>query len=539
MATLYFDKEGRNKLKAGVDKVADAVKVTLGAKGRNVTIERTLLYPPGGVRTPIITKDGVTVARAINQLSDPVENLGALMVKDAAEKTMALAGDGTTTSTLLAQAIFSEGLKQIENGANPMDLKKGIDRAVAIAVESIRGQAMQIGSDRKRLHEVAKISANGDEIIANIVADTFSAVGKDGYVTYAKTPRTDITIEMSEGMKIDRGYVSSYFVTNKEKATVELEDAYILIYDKKISRLADIVAILENIVKNNKSLLIIAEEIEGEALYTLTANAVQKNQKFCAIRHPFGGNEVLEDIAAITGATVVSDKKGHSWNTFNMAYLGRAQSIKVEVDSTLIVGGFGKKEYIEAYTKNLDARYHDESDEYDKAFLQKRLANISNSAAVIHIGGQTDTEMMERKDRIDDAVCAVRAAMQEGIVPGGGMAFLNASRSIPESVFGDEGKGVNIVKVCLLRPAVQIALNAGIDFYKLQERKPSSVDESFNPYPARKNHNDDFGYNVASGKWEYFFESGIIDPAKVSRVALENAASVASMLLTTECTIVG
>lgn len=532
MVYLDYGKSVRRSIQNGVNKVADAVTVTLGAKGRNVTIERQLVFGPTNIRTPHITKDGVTVVNSINELPDKMENLGALMVKDASQRTMKFAGDGTTTAALLTQAIFNKGLEYIEAGANPMDLKKGIDKAVLLAVESIYEQAIPI-TDKSML-QIATVSSNYDTEIANAVCETFKQIGKDGIVTYAHNTRTGISVELSSGLKIDRGYISPYFVNNQKTSEVELKNVQILIFDKKISKLLDILPLLEFISRNNASLLIIAEEVDGEALGTMTTNVIKSGAPWAVIRLPFGGPDVLEDVAVSVGATVMSEKKGHSWPalaTNRYEWLGMADSVTISVGETRIVGGKGKEKAISDRISNLREQFENSTNEYDKPFLQKRLASMTNNAATIHIGGMSDTEVGERKDRVDDAVHAVRAAMEEGIVPGGGIVFINAANAttakIGNGAVTDEGKGYNIIHTSLVAPQKQILLNAGIDYDNLIS--VSQNDCMGGPY---------VGYNVKTERWEDFIKTGIIDPAKVSRVALENAASVAGMLLTTECAIV-
>ena len=519
MTTLLYKDDSRQKLLAGVDAVANAVKVTLGAKGRNVAISR------GPGKTPQITKDGVTVANHVIRLEDPYADMGAQMVKDAARNAMIKAGDGTTTATLLAQAIFTEGLKEIESGHNPIDLKKGIDKAVALVVESIKYQSRQLEGNKQQLFQVASISANGDEEIAEVVAAAIDKVGGSGLITAIKSRNPKTEMEILEGMQFDKGFIHPYFV-NTKKEMAELENPYILLYDGKISKMADIEPTLEMIVKNKASLLIIAEDVEGEALFTLTANVIKGNLKCIACRAPFGGVDALEDIAAITGATVVSEKKGHTLKTAKAEFLGKADSVRAQIDNTVIVGGKGKRSLIEARKANIELQL-EETTENDKFRFQARLNRMSEKVAVIYVGGQSDPEVSEKADRVDDAIKAVRAAMVEGVVPGGGVVFLRAEEAVfnsEECGIGSIGAGMNIVYRALSEPMRQILINAGENATEII----SGLLEGWG----------DYGYNVKSGKAEHFFDKGVVDPAKVSRVALESAASLAGILLTTECCIV-
>ncbi len=526
MTEVKYGKEARQSLLKGVDIVANAVKVTLGAKGRNVTIRRQ----PG--QKPQITKDGVTVANSILRLNDPYEDMGAQMVKDAARQTMNSAGDGTTTSTILAQKIFSLGLKAIDEGASPTDLKKGIDKAVEAVVKSISEQAQHIEKDHAQLLRIATVSANGDQEISKIVADVVCAVGKDGLVSMTKSKTISCGMEIVEGMQFDRGYIHPYFVNNHSKGTSEIENVYVLLYDGKISKFSDIEHILEAIVKNNASLLIIAEDVDGEAIFTLTANVVNGKLRAIAVRAPFGGVDGLEDIAAITGATVVSEKKGHTLKKANLDMLGRAENAKVSIDGTLIAGGKGKKSLIEARLASIKDQMEDTTPE-DRFRFQTRLNRMSESVAIIYVGGQTDVETQEKKDRVDDAVRATKAAIEEGIVPGGGVVYVRAIEvaKLVETKNKSERDGVEIILHTLQEPMRQILTNAGCDVEKC-------IKDVMNASLGEDNETWDFGYNVKTEEYEHFFTSGVIDPAKVSRVALEKAASLSGILLTTEACVV-
>jgi chaperonin GroEL len=518
---IFFDIEARNKMKKGVDTLANAVKVTLGPKGRNVVIEKKF-------GAPQVTKDGVSVAKEI-ELEDPIENMGAQMVKEVASKTADIAGDGTTTATVLAQAIISEGLKMVAAGANPMDLKRGIDKAVSIVVENLKGQSQAVGNDAKKIQQVATISANNDETIGKLIAEAFIKVGKEGVITVEEAKGTDTTVDIVEGMQFDRGYISPYFVTNSEKMQVELQNPYILIYDKKISAMKDILHILEKVAQSGRPLLIIAEDLEGEALATLVVNKLRGTIKVAAVKAPGFGDrrkEMLTDIAILTAGTVVSEEQGYKLENADLTYLGQASSVTIDKDNTTVVGGKGTKKDITARVNQIKAQVENTTSDYDKEKLQERLAKLAGGVAVLYVGAATEVEMKEKKDRVDDALHATRAAVEEGIVPGGGVAYIRAIDALEPKVKGqvaDEQTGMAIVRRALEAPIRTLTENAGIDgsivVQKIREGK------------------DDFGFNARTEVYENLFKAGVIDPTKVSRVALENAASIAGMLLTTECVI--
>jgi chaperonin GroEL len=518
---IFFDIEARNKMKKGVDTLANAVKVTLGPKGRNVVIEKKF-------GAPQVTKDGVTVAKEI-ELEDPIENMGAQMVKEVASKTADLAGDGTTTATVLAQSIISEGLKMVAAGANPMDLKRGIDKAVSLVVESLKSQSQTVGSDSKKIQQVATISANNDETIGKLIAEAFTKVGKEGVITVEEAKGTDTTVDVVEGMQFDRGYISPYFVTNSEKMEAELQSPYILIYDKKISNMKDILHILEKVAQGGRPLLIIAEDLEGEALATLVVNKLRGTLKVAAVKAPGFGDrrkEMLQDIAILTKGIVISEEQGYKLENADLSYLGQATSVTIDKDNTTIVGGKGKKEDITARVNQIKAQIETTTSDYDKEKLQERLAKLAGGVAVLYVGAATEVEMKEKKDRVDDALHATRAAVEEGIVPGGGVAYIRAIESLEAKVRGqiaDEQTGMAIVRRALEEPVRILTANAGIDgsivVQKIKEGKA------------------DFGFNARTEEYEHLFKAGVIDPTKVSRVALENAASIAGMLLTTECVV--
>jgi chaperonin GroEL len=518
---IFFDIEARNKMKRGVDTLANAVKVTLGPKGRNVVIEKKF-------GAPQVTKDGVTVAKEI-ELEDPIENMGAQMVKEVASKTADIAGDGTTTATVLAQAIIGEGLKMVAAGANPMDLKRGIDKAVSIVVESLRDQSQTVGSDGKKIQQVATISANNDETVGKLIAEAFAKVGKEGVITVEEAKGTDTTVDVVEGMQFDRGYISPYFVTNSEKMEAELQNPYILIYDKKISNMKDILHILEKVAQGGRPLLIIAEDLEGEALATLVVNKLRGTLKVAAVKAPGFGDrrkEMLQDIAILTKGIVVSEEQGFKLENADISYLGQAASVTIDKDNTTIVGGKGKKEDITARVNQIKAQIETTTSDYDKEKLQERLAKLSGGVAVLYVGAATEVEMKEKKDRVDDALHATRAAVEEGIVPGGGVAFIRAIEKLEAKVKGqieDEQTGMAIVRRALEEPVRILTANAGID--------GSIVVQKI------KDGKGDFGFNARTETYENMFKAGVIDPTKVSRVALENAASIAAMLLTTECVV--
>ncbi len=517
---IFFDIEARNKMKKGVDTLANAVKVTLGPKGRNVVIEKKF-------GAPQVTKDGVTVAKEI-ELEDPIENMGAQMVKEVASKTADIAGDGTTTATVLAQAIISEGLKNVAAGANPMDLKRGIDKAVTKVVENLKSQSQSVGDDSKKIEQVATISANSDAVIGKLIADAMARVGKEGVITVEEAKGTDTTVDVVEGMQFDRGYISPYFVTNSEKMEVELQNPFILIYDKKITAMKDILHILEKVAQTGRPLVIIAEDLEGEALATLVVNKLRGTIKVAAVKAPGFGDrrkEMLTDIAILTAGTVVSEEQGYKLENADLTYLGQAASITIDKDNTTIVGGKGTKENIKARVNQIKAQIENTTSDYDREKLQERLAKLSGGVAVLYVGAATEVEMKEKKDRVDDALHATRAAVEEGIVPGGGVAYIRAIESL-EGFKGDnidETTGIQIVKRAIEEPIRQIVVNSGIEgsivVQKIKEGKA------------------DFGFNARTEVYENLLAAGVIDPTKVSRVALENAASIAGMLLTTECVV--
>ncbi len=518
---INFNTDARDRLKRGVDALADAVKVTLGPKGRNVVIEKKY-------GSPAITKDGVTVAKEI-ELEDPIENMGAQMVKEVASKTSDLAGDGTTTATVLAQAIITAGLKNVAAGANPMDLKRGIDKAVAAVVENLRSQSTQVGNDNKKIEQVASISANNDNTIGKLIAEAMAKVKKEGVITVEEAKGTETTVEVVEGMQFDRGYLSPYFVTNPEKMETEMERPYILIHDKKISQMKDLLPILEKVAQGGNSLVIIAEDLDGEALATLVVNKIRGTIKVVAVKAPGFGDrrkEMLEDLAILTGGTVISEERGFKLESATLAYLGKAEKVTVDKDNTTIVNGSGKKAEILSRVNQIKAQIENTTSDYDKEKLQERLAKLSGGVAVLYIGAASEMEMKEKKDRVDDALHATRAAVEEGIVPGGGVAYIRAIEALDKlkNSNEDEMTGIQIVKRAIEEPLRQIAANAGVEgsivVQKVKEGK------------------GDFGYNARTEQYENLLKAGVIDPTKVSRVALENAASIASMLLTTECVIV-
>jgi chaperonin GroEL len=517
---LFFDIEARNKMKKGVDTLANAVKVTLGPKGRNVVIEKKF-------GAPSVTKDGVTVAKEI-ELEDPIENMGAQMVKEVASKTADIAGDGTTTATVLAQSIISEGLKNVAAGANPMDLKRGIDKAVAKVVEHLKGQSQAVGDDSSKIQQVAAISANNDETIGKLIAEAFAQVGKDGVITVEEARGTETTVEVVEGMQFDRGYISPYFVTNSEKMEAELDKPYILIYDKKVSAMKDILHILEKIAQQGAPLLIISEDLEGEALATLVVNKLRGTLKVAAVKAPGFGDrrkEMLQDIAILTKGIVISEEQGYKLENADLNYLGRAERVVIDKDNTTIVGGRGDKNDITARVNQIKAQIETTTSDYDKEKLQERLAKLSGGVAVLNVGAATEVEMKEKKDRVDDALHATRAAVEEGIVPGGGTAFIRAVQTLEaiDTNNEDEATGVTIVRRALEEPLRRIVENAGIEGSIVVQK-------------VREGQGD-FGFNARTEQYENLLSAGIIDPTKVTRVALENAASIAGMLLTTECVV--
>ena len=517
---IKFNIEAREQMKQGVDQLANAVKVTLGPKGRNVIIEKKF-------GAPQITKDGVTVAKEI-ELADAFQNAGAQLVKSVASKTGDDAGDGTTTATVLAQAIVREGLKNVTAGANPMDLKRGIDKAVAKVVESIAAQSEQVGDDYNKIEQVAAVSANNDPEIGKLLAEAMQKVSKDGVITIEEAKGRDTTIGVVEGMQFDRGYLSAYFVTNTEKMECEMENPYILIYDKKISNLKDFLPILEPAVQTGRPLLVIAEDVDSEALTTLVVNRLRGQLKICAVKAPGFGDRrkaMLEDIAILTGGVVISEEKGLKLEQATIEMLGSADKVTISKDNTTIVSGHGTSELIKDRINQIKNEITNTTSSYDKEKLQERLAKLSGGVAVLYVGAPSETEMKEKKDRVDDALCATRAAIEEGIIPGGGVAYIRAIKALDgmKGENADETTGIRIVERAIEEPLRQIVENAGLE---------GSV--VVNNVKAAEG---DYGYNARADRYEALKASGIIDPAKVARVALENAASIAGMFLTTECVI--
>ena len=517
---IKFEMEARDLLKQGVDALANAVKVTLGPKGRNVILDK-----PYGA--PQITKDGVTVAKDID-LEDKFQNMGAQLVKEVASKTNDDAGDGTTTATILAQSIIAVGLKNVTAGANPMDLKRGIDKAVLKVVESLRSQSTEVGDDLKKIENIAKISANGDETIGRLIAEAMKKVSKEGVITVEEAKGTDTYVDVVEGMQFDRGYISPYFVTDTEKMEVQFESPLILIHDKKISTLKDMLPILEKAVETGKPLLIIAEDIDSEALTTLVVNRLRGSLKIAAVKAPGFGDrrkEMLEDIAILTGGVVISEEKGLALESATLEMLGSAEKVTIDKDNTTIVNGSGEKDMIDKRVAQIRNHIESTTSDYDREKLQERLAKLAGGVAVLYVGAASEVEMKEKKDRVEDALSATRAAVEEGTVPGGGVAYIRAIAEL-ENLKGendDETTGIEIIKRAIEEPLRQIIANSGkegaVVVQKVREGK------------------EDFGYNARTEKYENLFETGVIDPAKVSRVALENAASIAGMFLTTECVI--
>ena len=517
---IKFNIDARDELKKGVDALANAVKVTLGPKGRNVIIEKKF-------GAPHITKDGVSVAKEI-ELEDSFQNMGAQLVKEVASKTGDDAGDGTTTATVLAQSIVNVGLKNVTAGANPMDLKRGIDKAVAKVVESIKSQSEEVGDDFEKIESVARISANNDSEIGQLIAEAMKKVKKEGVMTVEEAKGTDTTVEIVEGMQFDRGYISPYFVTNTEKMECEMENPYILIFDKKISSLKEMLPILEATAQSGRPLLIIAEDVDSEALATLVVNRLRGSLKICAVKAPGFGDrrkEMLEDIAVLTGGVVISEEKGLKLDGATIDMLGRAEKVTVDKENTTIVNGLGNKDAIASRVAQIKAQIEKTTSDYDREKLQERLAKLAGGVAVLYIGAASEVEMKEKKDRVDDALSATRAAIAEGIVPGGGVAYIRAIPSL-EGMKGDnddETTGIEIVKRAIEEPLRQIVDNAGVEGAVVVQKV--------------KDGKGDFGYNARTNTYENFFAAGVIDPAKVTRVALENAASIAGMFLTTECVI--
>ena len=518
--TLVFNEVARKGLEAGVNKLADVVKVTLGPKGRNVVLEKKW-------GAPTITNDGVTIAKEVD-LEDPYENMGAQLAKEVASKTNDVAGDGTTTATVLAQAIFNTGIKNVAAGANPMDLKRGIDKAVVEVVSNLKSQSKDI-KDSSEISQVATVSANNDHEIGKMIANAMDKVGKDGVITVEEAKGTETEVKTVEGMQFDRGYLSPYFVTNSDKMEAELENPYILIYDKKISAMKELLPVLELVSQSGKPLLIIAEDIEGEALATIVVNKIRGALKVAAVKAPGFGDRrkaMLEDIAILTGGTVISEERGYKLESATIDYLGTAEKVNIDKDNTTVVSGAGKKADIDGRVNQIKKQIENTTSEYDKEKLQERLAKLSGGVAILYVGAATEVEMKEKKDRVDDALHATRAAVQEGIVAGGGTAFLRAIESLDKLDLGneDQNTGVLIVKTALEAPIRTIVENSGgegsVVIQKIKEGK------------------GDYGYNAASDSFESMFKAGIIDPTKVSRLALENAASIAGLLITTECVVV-
>jgi chaperonin GroEL len=517
---IYFDVEARDKLKRGVDALANAVKVTLGPKGRNVVIGKKF-------GAPQITKDGVTVAKEI-ELKDQIENMGAQMVKEVASKTADVAGDGTTTATVLAQAIIQAGLKNVAAGANPMDLKRGIDKAVTELVKNLKKISKEVGSDNSKIKQIATISANNDETIGALIAEAMKVVGNDGVITVEEAKGTETDVKIVEGMQFDRGYLSPYFVTNADKMITEMENPLILISEKKISSMKELMPILEPVVQAGKGLLIIAEDVDGEALGTLVVNRLRGSLKVAAVKAPGFGDRrkaMLEDIAILTGGQVISEERGMTLENVTMDMLGTAEKIEIDKDNTTIINGKGDKKAISSRVGQIRAQIEATTSDYDREKLQERLAKLAGGVAVLYVGAATEVEMKEKKDRVDDALAATRAAVQEGIVPGGGVALIRAIENL-DKLKGeneDEMTGIAIVRRAAEEPLRQIIANAGeegaVIVQKVKEGK------------------DDFGYNARTDKFEHLYKAGVIDPTKVTRIAIENAASIASMLLTTECVI--
>ncbi|MCT3920290.1 chaperonin GroEL [Elizabethkingia anophelis] len=517
---IKFDIESRDALKRGVDALANAVKVTLGPKGRNVVIEKSF-------GAPHVTKDGVSVAKEI-ELEDKVENMGAQMVKEVASKTNDIAGDGTTTATVLAQAIVREGLKNVAAGANPMDLKRGIDKAVVAVVENLKSQSQSVGDSSEKIEQVASISANNDDTIGTLIAEAFGKVGKEGVITVEEAKGTDTTVDVVEGMQFDRGYQSPYFVTNPEKMVAELDNPYILLVEKKISSMKELLPVLEPVAQGGKSLLIISEEVEGEALATLVVNKLRGSLKIAAVKAPGFGDRrkaMLEDIAILTGGQVISEEQGFTMENITLDMLGTAEKVSIDKDNTTIVNGGGEEAKIKGRVAQIKAQMETTTSDYDREKLQERLAKLAGGVAVLYVGAASEVEMKEKKDRVDDALHATRAAVEEGIVAGGGVALVRAISSLNNltGANADETTGIKIVKRAIEEPLRQIVANAGGEGSVIVAKVAEGT--------------GDFGYNAKTDEYVNMLEAGIIDPTKVTRVALENAASVSGMLLTTECVI--
>ena len=517
---IIFESEARDRMKKGVDALANAVKVTLGPKGRNVIIEKTY-------GAPQITKDGVSVAKEV-EMKDPVENMGAQMVKEVASKTADVAGDGTTTATVLAQSIITTGLKNVTAGANPMDLKRGIEKAVALVVADLKKQSKEVGNSIEKIQQVATVSANNDQTIGKLLAEAMEKVSKEGVITIEEAKGIETTVKVVEGMQFDRGYISPYFVTDAEKMEVVYENPFILIHDKKVSSMKDLLPVLEKVVQTGRPLLIIAEDVDGEALATLVVNKIRGSLKIAAVKAPGFGDrrkEMLQDIAILTGGTVVSEEQGYRLEDADLSYLGQAEKINIDKDNTTIVSGKGASENIAARVSQIKAQIETTTSDYDREKLQERLAKLSGGVAVIYVGAASEVEMKEKKDRFDDALHATRAAIEEGTIPGGGVAYIRAI-SVLEDVKTDnedEELGVRIVKRALEEPLRQIVANAGLEGSIVVQKV--------------KDGKEDFGFNARTEEYENLYTTGVIDPTKVARVALENASSIAGMLLTTECVI--
>ena len=517
---IIFELQARDALKRGVDAMADAVKVTLGPKGRNVIIDKKF-------GAPTITKDGVSVAKEI-ELKDAVENMGAQMVKEVASKTSDVAGDGTTTATVLAQAIVTTGLKNVIAGANPMDLKRGIEKAVISVVASLKAMSREIGDTNEKIEQIATISANNDSVIGKLIAEAMAKVKKEGVITIEEAKGTETVVKVVEGMQFDRGYISPYFVTDTEKMEAVYEDPFVLIYDKKISSMKDLLPILEKVVQTGKALVIVSEDVDGEALATLVVNKLRGSLKIVAVKAPGFGDRrkaMLEDIAILTGGTVISEETGYKLEDADISYLGRAEKISVDKDNTTIVSGQGTREMIESRINQIKAQIESTTSDYDREKLQERLAKLAGGVAVIQVGAASEVEMKEKKDRFDDALHATRAAVEEGIIPGGGVAYIRAITALEKLVGAneDETTGIAIIKRALEEPLRQIVQNCGLEGSVIVQKV--------------KEGKGDYGFNARTEVYENLFEAGVIDPTKVARVALENAASIAGMLLTTECVI--
>ncbi|HLV42630.1 MAG TPA: chaperonin GroEL [Brumimicrobium sp.] len=518
---IYFDEKAREKLKNGVDALANAVKVTLGPKGRNVVIGKRF-------GAPHVTKDGVSVAKEI-ELKDPVENMGAQMVKEVASRTADIAGDGTTTATVLAQAIITAGLKNVTAGANPMDLKRGIDKAVKVIVQELKKLSKEVGSDNDKIKQIASISANNDETIGSLIAEAMKVVGNDGVITVEEAKGIETEVKTVEGMQFDRGYLSPYFVTNPEKMIADLENPYILICDKKITNMKDLLPVLEPAAQSGRPLLIIAEDIDGEALTTLVVNRIRGSLKVAAVKAPGFGDRrkaMLEDLAILTGGQVISEEKGLSLETATLDMLGTAEKVEIDKDNTTIINGSGDKKEIDSRVAQIRAQMETSTSDYDKEKMQERLAKLAGGVAVLYVGAASEVEMKEKKDRVEDALAATRAAVEEGVIPGGGVALLRTLEGLKDlkGENDDETTGIEIIKRAIEEPLRQIVRNAGSEGAVIVQKVLEGK--------------DDFGYNARTEKFENLLAAGVLDPTKVTRIAIENAASIASMLLTTECVIV-